>query len=105
MNGFEVDLDRLDAEVSNAFAVADAIDAGVDAGLAAQKMSEDAFGLLCLAMVPPSQVVQGAAVAALKAEARAYEALAMNLRNAATDYATADAAAASKLRVILGRLS
>ncbi len=104
MNGFEVDHERLATEVTNAFSIADALDAAVDAGLAAQRMSEDAFGVLCVGMVPPSQIVQTSGVAALKAEARAYEALALNLRNTVADYEAADAAAAARQHNFLRRM-
>lgn len=95
MDEVEVDYDRLAAEVTNVFAVSDALGEAVGAGLAAQEMSENAFGVLCLMMVPPSQLVQHAAVAALTAEAAAYEAAAMNLRNTAIDYETTDTKSAT----------
>lgn len=103
-DGFELDPGRLTAEVSDLFGVSDQLDGAVSAGLAAQEMSERAFGLLCVAMVPPSVTAQSAAVAALRAEAAAYEAVAMNLRNALTDYETVDSAAAARFREIQGRL-
>jgi hypothetical protein len=90
MDEVEVDYERLAAEVSNVFAASDALGEAVDAGLAAQEMSQNAFGMLCVMMVPPSQLVQHVAVSALKAEAAAYEAAAMNLRNTAADYETTD---------------
>ncbi|MBT0994539.1 hypothetical protein KIN34_09600 [Cellulomonas sp. DKR-3] len=104
MDEFTVDLARLAAEVGDVFAVAGEVDAAVSAGLAAQTMSQTAFGLLCVAMVPPSQTVQTAAVTALRAEAAAYEAVAMNLRNAVTDYEIADTASAARHRALRGRV-
>lgn len=92
MDGFEVDYGRLAEDVSDLFAVSDGINEAVGAGLAAQEMSERAFGLLCMGMVPPAQLVQHAAIAALKAEAAAFEAAAMNLRNTAIDYEATDMA-------------
>ena len=104
MDSFTVDPVRLADEVGEVFAVSDELDGAVSAGLAAQSMSQRAFGLLCVGMVPPSQTVQSAAVAALQAEAAAYEAVAMNLRNAVTDYEAADASSRAKLRALQGRL-
>lgn len=104
MDEFSVDPVRLAAEVGNVFAVSDELDGAVSAGLAAQGMSQTAFGLLCIAMVPPSQTVQTAAVAALRAEAGAYEAVALNLRRTVADYEAADAASAARNRGLLGRL-
>lgn len=95
MDEVEVDYDTLGAEAADLFAVSDALGEALAAGLAAQKMSENAFGALCIMMVPPSQLVQTSAVAALNAEASAYEAAAMNLRNSATDYETTDTASAT----------
>ncbi|MFT4157000.1 MAG: type VII secretion target [Microbacterium sp.] len=103
IDGFEVDYDQLAADAPDLFAASDALSDAVSAGLAAQEMSENAFGLLCVAMVPPSQMVQRIAVTALKAESAAFEAAAMNLRNTAIDYETADATSAKCHRELLGR--
>ncbi|MBW8763951.1 MAG: hypothetical protein JF592_15440 [Microbacterium sp.] len=101
MEGFEVDYERLAAEVSDLFVASDGLAEAVDGGIAAQQMSENAFGLLCIAMVPPSQLVQSIAVSALKAEAAAFEAAAMNLRNTAIDYETADMESVLRHRAIM----
>lgn len=104
MDGFEVDYEKLAADAPDLFAASDGLDDAVSAGLAAQEMSERAFGLLCIGMVPPAQIVQHAAVAALKAEAAAFAAAAMNLRNTAADYAETDAASARRHGELLRRI-
>lgn len=100
----EVDYYRLSGQAGELFTIADALDQAVSAGLAAQEMSQQAFGLLCIGMVPPAQLVQTAAVAALKAEAAAYEAAAMNLRNGAADYEATDTKSAMAYRNLMGRM-
>lgn len=104
MDGFEVDYARLAGEVGDLFAASDGLAEAVSAGIAAQQMSENAFGLLCIGMVPPSQMVQSIAVTALQAEAAAFEAAAENLRNTAIDYESADAASARRHLEALGRI-
>lgn len=101
----EVDYDKLAGEVTEVLAASDALDEAVSAGLAAQRMTNDAFGLLCVMMVPPAQLVQTIGSAALAAEAKAYEAAATNLKNTAADYESTDTASAMAYRAILGRIS
>jgi len=104
MDEVEVDYGKLAGEAAHVFTAADALGEAVDAGIAAQEMSQNAFGILCVAMVPPSQLIQSVAVTALKAEAAAYEAAAMNLRNTAIDYEMADTASANGHRELLRRI-
>jgi len=104
MQGFEVDYDALAAEVAEVLAAGDELKGAVDAGLAAQEMSQNAFGLLCMMMVPPVQGAQAAAVAALTAEAAAFDAAGENLRNTAADYEMTDLASAVRYRAMRGKL-
>lgn len=90
MNDFEVDVDALTAGASAVREAAAGLDEAAQAGSSAQQMSERAFGLLCVMMVPPSNLAQTAAGVALRAIAGAVSATAESTAAAADQYHETD---------------
>ncbi|WP_261166469.1 type VII secretion target [Microbacterium sp. Marseille-Q6965] len=90
MSDFEADIEGIRQGAAAVRGAASGLDDAAQAGASAQKMSERAFGLLCVMMVPPSNLAQTAAGGALRALASAVSATAESATAAADQYDEVD---------------
>lgn len=104
MSEVAVDIDQLHTGAGEVGEVARGVRGAADAGSSAQRMSDDAFGLLCLGMVPPSQIAQTSAVIAINAIAGSIEETATAVSESASDYDTSDSTRATSMKQLEGNL-
>lgn len=104
MTEVAVDVDQLRTGGIEVDTAAQGVRDAANAGGSAQRMSDDAFGLLCLSMVPPAQIAQTSGVVAINAIAAAIEKTATAVSDSASDYDTSDSTNATSMRRIEGSL-